>query len=96
MSENPKVVTLDDRRPHTTGPAKCMKCKHEWDAVVPAKLHMFDCPECGFESGMFHNYQVQEEAVWVCNCGNAAFEIAASGYALCINCGVTQELDELL
>lgn len=40
------VVDLDAQRPHTSGPASCLICCHEWVAVVPVTTSLLECPAC--------------------------------------------------
>lgn len=77
--------------PHGQGPARCIACKHEWQAVAPARAVELECPECRTMKGRFtHIFSTYEdEPVWTCNCGNDLFRVTASGH-LCVNCGVFQ------
>jgi transcription elongation factor Elf1 len=47
-----KVVTLDDRRPHTSQYVTCMACAHDWIAVAPSVAKgPFECSKCGKMKG---------------------------------------------
>lgn len=74
--------------PHGTGPAFCIGCKHEWEAVAPAGVVELQCPACESMKGrfrfLFDTYE--GDRVWTCNCGNDLFRVTERG-RLCVNCG---------
>jgi Zn finger protein HypA/HybF involved in hydrogenase expression len=76
-----------DRTPHSTGPARCLQCQHEWTATAPAGTNWLECPECKTEKGTFiGNCYPHDGLVWVCECGNELFLITPEG-ELCPMCG---------
>ncbi len=88
-----EVVLLDKYRPRLEGWARCLACKHEWDAVVPIGSIWMVCPECSLERGRFVYYMMREECQhWKCDCGNDLFYITPDG-EYCPNCG-TWRVDE--
>lgn len=78
--------------PHVSGQARCLACKHEWMAVVPAIADDYagdlECPACGVCRGQFkwpfHGPQAEE--VWTCSCGSQLFMITRPG-TRCVGCG---------
>ena len=77
--------------PHGQGPARCIGCRHNWQAVAPVGTVELECPECHTMKGRFLNIfgTYEDEPVWTCKCGNDLFRITATK-TLCINCGVIQ------
>lgn len=84
------VVNLEqareERKPHMTGPARCLDCKHEWVAVAPVGTIWMECPKCSLIRGRFVNQVERDGDHWVCNCGNDLFYVTSDG-AYCPNCG---------
>lgn len=35
-----------DKVSYTQGPAKCLDCAHEWEAMIPVGEAHVECPEC--------------------------------------------------
>jgi DNA-directed RNA polymerase subunit RPC12/RpoP len=82
------VVDLESRRPHLSGPCRCLHCKHEFVCVRPVGAHDLECPKCGLRKAVGASLALPEDGtVWVCNCGNWFFLILPDGSALCPNCG---------
>lgn len=77
--------------PHGEGPAFCIACEHEWQAVAPAGTVELECPECQTMKGRFRRIfgTYESESVWTCNCGNDLFRVTETGH-LCVNCGIFQ------
>ena len=77
--------------PHGAGTAKCIDCKHEWQAVVPIGTEWFECPQCLTHKGRwkFSFYPNVGDTIRVCKCGNDLFHLTPEGH-LCANCGVYQ------
>jgi Zn finger protein HypA/HybF involved in hydrogenase expression len=85
-----KVINLDDHRPHISGEARCLACKHEWVAAAPIGTDWLECPECGTLKGRFIRHCEPEEGIrWRCQCGNDLFQVYETGI-LCPNCGTPQ------
>lgn len=75
-----KVVDLakarEERRPHVSGHAHCMSCRHEWEGVWPAGNVELECPECGSMRGRskFDVAPAEGSLVWECvHCQNQFF-----------------------
>lgn len=86
------VVSLDDRRPHMAGEAKCLNCKSIWEAVAPIGTVELKCPECQTYKGVFIGL-VEPEVVWECKCGNRHFYIEPECLS-CARCGLSQEFED--
>lgn len=90
-----EVVTFkpaDD--PHSTGPAICRGCKHEWVAVTPTNGLELECPSCSTMKGCFKwTYAASPgQYVFACGCGCEDFFImapnkTATAAVYCRNCG---------
>ena len=79
-----------EKSPHLSGPARCMACKHEWDAVSPVGVFDFlECPSCGAAKGVRTTLVVPDE-VFRCTCGSDLYYLSPKG-ARCCNCGVMAE-----
>lgn len=87
-----KIIQFPNREeetPHLTGEAKCLGCKHEWQAVAPVGTDQLECPKCQTMQGIFM-YPIsprEDIEVWVCDCGCPLYWIVADGF-LCYRCGV--------
>jgi hypothetical protein len=90
MSE---VVKMSDYRPHLQGPARCLNCKYEWQAVASVGTTELDCPECRTAKGYFVWMAVPDTALQ-CNCGEWMFHVNREG-ALCAHCGTLITFEEL-
>lgn len=85
-----EVVSLDERRPHLAGPAKCLECKHEWTAVTPVGTANLECPSCNLPKGVLVGLVGPSDGVvWTCNCGCDLFYIERKGVC-CLRCGAAQ------
>jgi hypothetical protein len=84
MSDN--VVQLGDYRPHVTGMARCLACKHEWAAVAPIGTVELECPECSTFKGLFKGTSSTEFPQFQCNCGEMTFYVDWYG-PYCCHCG---------
>lgn len=84
------VVDLAEHRPHSSGEATCLACKHEWVAVAPSGVVWMECPACGLMRGRykFHHCHVDKKH-WTCNCGNDLFSLTPD-FIYCPNCGARQ------
>jgi Zn finger protein HypA/HybF involved in hydrogenase expression len=79
-----------EKNPHLEGKARCLDCKHEWEAVAPAGTEWLECPECHSIKGRFvYHFEPETFTKWVCNCGNDLFYATPDGY-FCPNCGEWQ------
>lgn len=84
------VIDITDRLPYHRGLAKCLQCKHEWQAVVPVVggTSGFECPSCGFYKGVFAGLfdPPSDTPIWTCPCGCDTFKITPD-IILCVLCG---------
>ena len=87
------VVDLGQRRieqaPHSAGPARCLHCRHEWVAVVPAGSYHLECPSCGLMYGaLIHAvHAAAGEYVIACSvCQCDLFFVMAPGVLRCHRC----------
>lgn len=86
------IASLDDYRPHMTGPVRCAACGHEWEAISP--IGMFDameCPDCGLMKGVRTTaVTTGDDGIhWACRCGNI-FYVLTNKSILCTHCGTPQ------
>lgn len=90
-----RVIGIDEARPHLSGPARCLDCKHEWVAVAPVGTWCMTCPACGADKGArFSMIGATDNVVFVCNCGNQFFLLLPDGRSLCPHCGTHHERTE--
>lgn len=82
-------VTLEPEAPHCTGAARCLDCRHEWQAVAPLATTWMQCPACTLLRGRFVNPVHTDADHWHCNCGNDLFHVDRNGI-YCPNCGDAQ------
>ncbi len=80
---------LDEARPHTRGPAKCLGCEHTWQAVIPVGVDTVECPECHLEKGVRYGV-VYPTPFWECGCGSSYFCINDRLEPVCVLCGLAQ------
>ena len=83
------VVPFEREEPHQQGKARCIACRHEWEAVAPVGVFWFECPNCSLCKGAMVSPTIRDEDVWTCNCGNELFVFTPKG-AYCPNCGAWQ------
>ena len=71
------------------GPARCMHCQHEWEAVSPeGVIDCLECPACRLPTGVRKGMCEPEKGVrWVCTCGCDLFYILVHG-CQCLMCGL--------
>lgn len=77
---------------HLSGPALCISCGHEWQAVVPVGVYSdFECPECGVMKGIL-KHGVVSDVYWTCGCGCHIFTVSGISHnIMCWQCGKAQE-----
>jgi Zn finger protein HypA/HybF involved in hydrogenase expression len=81
------VINLDEARPHLSGKARCLDCKHEWEAVAPLGATWLQCPGCSLFRGRFIGEILRDKLLhYTCNCGNDLFYVTLDG-TYCPNCG---------
>ncbi len=98
-SDNVSTFDPDRLKPHTSGRARCVGCRHEWQAVVPydKRRNWFECPACGDMRGRyFGGYDPAPGNTgggvqFVCTCGNDLFHILPGAVTLCANCGAESD-----
>ena len=95
------VISLDDRRlensPHASGPAVCMGCGHEWQAVIPIPIPaVLECPSCGLEKGTPAGLcEPKGGMVLACGeCDNQRFLVTPNG-PFCEMCGHVVDMEDL-
>lgn len=92
------VVDLASRRAEreqegwANGAARCLACKHEWQAVAPRSTDWLECPTCTMVKGRFVYHYVPREGreKWECACGNDLLNVLRDG-VFCPACGADQE-----
>ncbi len=73
---------------HIQGPTRCMRCKHEWQAVSPpGRVAEFECPACGCFTGVRLTMIEPEGERWQCTCECQLFYLDRKGAPMCANCG---------
>lgn len=80
--------------PHSQGEAKCIDCKHTWQAVIAtadyhANDNWMECPACSLMKGRFYREFVRGSLHWTCHCGGDLFHINDK-FIYCANCGREQ------
>jgi len=76
----------ENRTPHVSGKAHCVRCQHKWVAVAPVGTTWLECPNCQSMMGTY-SYRLEIPGPhFTCSCGNDLFHIHADG-AYCPNCG---------
>lgn len=89
------IISLAQRKlendHHLSGPAVCMACKHEWEAVVPVGTIELECPNCHIHKGLL-KYGCEPTTAWVCGCGCHVFMLSGESHEMiCWNCGQYQK-----
>jgi len=80
----------EDEPKYISGQAICSACEHEYIAVAPAGVGLFECPECKTMKGRMKYEIVPDDGyVWHCSCGCDLFRITPKA-TICINCGGEQ------
>ncbi len=58
-----RITELDTRRPHRQGPAYCIVCGFEWQAVAPVGTLFLECSRCHDSQGVFRDHVWTHEQV---------------------------------
>lgn len=74
------------RNPHREGEARCLNCKHSWQAIAPVGTYRLECPSCHTTQGVFNGVSSTAHPQWQCQCGEWQFFIDLVG-PYCIHCG---------
>lgn len=76
---------------HGVGPAFCLGCGHEWEAVAPTGTVQLECPACRTLKGhwKFEFAPPAGQLVRQCDCRNQLFYLTPDGH-MCANCGMYQ------
>lgn len=82
------IVDINKTKPTMTGPAKCLSCRHEWQAVSSVGTKWMQCPACDLLMGRAMGPVSEEGLHWQCKCGNDLFYIKKD-HAYCAVCGTT-------
>lgn len=97
------AANMDEAAPSLTGPARCISCGHEWQAVtVRGAPHVncdgapgLECPQCKSEKGVLTQFvQYTDVTSWHCNfCRSYLFSIIlAKDDTVCLACACCGEL----
>ena len=90
MSDHTNVVHVNfTPGEHGQGPARCLGCRHEWQAVVPVGTTQLDCPACSASKGVLLG-EYAPDVAYACDCGCTLFYITDAG-TLCPNCGLSDD-----
>lgn len=86
-----EIHYITERQPHQAGPARCIACKHEWVAVAPVGLDVFECPACGCHKGTYAGIAARNDVpLWQCKCGCTVFTLTPMD-AYCCSCSAWQD-----
>lgn len=77
--------------PTISGPAVCIACKHQWQAVVPVGVFELECPACSSMRGVLRWNPRREGYAYVCKCGCDMFSFVSGRGLECLACGVLHE-----
>ena len=91
------VIDIESRKPHLSGSAHCIVCKHTWIAVAPHGCFWLKCPECEAERGVFSNHLCipdGEERFACSECDVQCFMLGRNG-AICLGCGLLHTWETL-
>lgn len=75
------------------GPAVCLACKHQWEAVseVGVDAATLECPSCHAAKGAFMKYVQHDAPAWCCEkCDSSLFMILLikdTPSVACASCG---------
>lgn len=82
------VVSLDEARPHTSGPCTCLGCHHEWVGAVPVGVDVIQCPRCLLDKGVRAGLVLSDTPVLMCaKCDNTFLLVTMDCELLCPVCG---------
>lgn len=84
-----EIVTLAEHRPHMTGEARCIECRHEWETSAPVGTVRLECPSCGLDKGAWTGGCETGADLWTCDCGNDLYVIHGDRI-MCARCGLAQ------
>jgi hypothetical protein len=85
-----KIVAFPAKtEPHLRGPARCLSCKHTWEAVSPeGHIVSLECPQCHCFHGVFEGVTEPSGGTrFVCTCGCDLYYLLPDG-CQCLLCGV--------
>ena len=80
------IINLNEHRPHLTGDAICVACKHKWIAFASIGEWWFECPICGTDNGLWVTPVDPPCERYECECGSQLFYIVHDG-PWCRQCG---------
>lgn len=91
------AAAREERTPHWAGPAICIGCRHEWQAVAPLGSYTaLECPQCRFPKGVnkWPFGSAEGDAEFRCNCGCEAMTVYRRKdgrfFTRCMACGADQ------
>lgn len=73
--------------PHLNASCRCLRCKHQWQDVMPVGTVVLECPACGCFAGCVAGLVEPEGERWVCECENQLFFLDRIGPPMCAGCG---------
>ena len=78
-----------ERSPHLACKARCVACKHEWQAVAPLGTLELECPSCGLTRGQWmYPFNLDKgQMIFVCNTCDVTGSRSWSHRAFCVGCG---------
>ena len=85
-----KVIDININKPHLSGSAICLECKHTWVSVSEVGDIVLICPKCELAKGVYQNLCEPSGDRWQCKCSNQHFYIEPDGL-MCTYCGKRQE-----
>lgn len=85
----PNKANGQDDGKHLSGPARCIECRHEWEAVAPVGTYELQCPQCESMKGMYIGPVDEDGEKWICHCGSDAFKVLRAEI-ICYRCGTDQ------
>ncbi len=103
-----EVVSLlrvkEDRTPHAQGSARCISCKHTWQAVAPLGTMTLQCPSCNEMKGLWtHTFGPEpgKTQVYTCVVCESTHMTAYRKIGddttrfMCVGCGSSQSMESL-
>ena len=73
--------------PYLNASCRCLRCKHQWQGVMPVGTTVLECPACGCFAGCVAGLVEPEGERWACECENQLFFLDRIGPPMCASCG---------
>lgn len=74
--------------PYLNASCRCLRCKHQWQGVMPVGTVVLECPACGCFAGCIAGLVEPEGERWVCSCEGQLFFLDRIGPPMCASCGL--------